>query len=160
MKPQKSFDSEILPFVYKKDNEFEISPDFDPNRKLWGFRLKSGILLKATCGSGDDVGSINWNNCKAFAESMTLNGKQGRLPSKYLFEEYWGDEEMKAVEATSKFLAEIGVDSDGYRGLIWCNEEFQGHSARCFSLSDGANKCDYFRKILVNWEDRLGVFFE
>ena len=154
---QKRVNSEILPFVYKKGNEFEILYDLDLGRndEFWGFRLQSGIFLKATCGPGDDVESITWDNCKAFSESMFLNGKQGQLPSAYLFEKFWG-EEQKAVKATVKFLKENGIKSKGLLGFIWCLEE-DGSLAAYFSFGRGAG--GYFDRNISACYNRLSVFF-
>ena len=150
---------QILPLVYKRGNEFEILHELDLNRKdeFWGFQLKSGILLKATCGAGDDVESTTWNNFKDFAESMMLNGKQGCLASQDLFKKFCGSKEREAVEATAEFLKENGIEADGYWGFLWCLEE-DGPFADYFSFGFAAGGvCE---KNTAARGNRLAVFFE
>lgn len=114
-----------LPLVYRKENEFEVLNGLDLNRKdeLWGIQLPSGIMLALKCDPDAKVKGTSWYELKAFAEEMQFKGKSGSLPS-------YG-EMVKEIESVNRYirlsdtrsvLKDNGIESDGFKGIVWCND--------------------------------------
>ncbi len=155
--------STAVPLVYKKDTIFYVLNGIDTLRKseIWGFMLNPGIFLRKTeggAGRWQDVESMNWFDCKVFAESMTFNGKTGRLPSKELLAKYKG-QEKDAIDETVNILKQHGIDAFEYAGLCWCCEEDEkdpGYAYR-FSLNIGEliadkyNTASRYRRIVIDF---------
>jgi hypothetical protein len=122
----------LVPLVYKRGTEFYVLNGLDTLRKaeLWGYRLPTGgVFVRKTQGGGgrwQDAVSMNWFDCKMFAEEMTFEGKQGCLPPLKLFDNHFKkvrDREREAVNATAKVLKLNGIDAYGYYGHFWCADE-------------------------------------
>ena len=128
-----------LPLVYRRGNELTVENGLNLSRKseLWGIQLLSGVMVALTCGSGNNVSETTWGKVKKFAEKMTFNGKPGILPSKDVLKKYWGNKEEAKFAATVEVLEENEIEADGYRGCIWCSEEYGPLSAFYFGLEDG-----------------------
>ena len=130
-----------LPLVYRRGNELTVENGLNLSRKseLWGIQLLSGVMVALTCGSGNNVSDTTWGKVKKFAEKMTFNGKPGILPSKDVLKKHWGNKEEAKFAATVEVLEENEIEADGYRGCIWCSEEYCPYGAYCFSLDFGIN---------------------
>lgn len=136
----------LFPIVYKVGNNFEVLPELIPSRKgeVWGYELLPGIFLAKKCGVDGNVESTTWDNCKAFAKKMSLNGKSGSLPSKEILKKNWSEELRNKIRAMDRFLCENAVDAESrsaddidYCGIPWCSE-VDGYSHACyFYLIDG-----------------------
>jgi len=134
-----------LPLVYRRGNELTVENGLNLSHKseLWGIQLLSGVMVALTCGSGNNVSETTWDEVKKFAEKMTFNGKPGILPSKDVLKKHWGNKEEAKFAATVEVLEENEIGADGYRGCIWCSEEYGPDSAYYFGLKDGSNDWDY-----------------
>ena len=130
-----------LPLVYRRGNELTVENGLNLSRKseLWGIQLLSGVMVALTCGSGNNVSDTIWNEVKKFAEKMTFNGKPGILPSQDVLKKHWRNKEEAKFAATVEVLEENEIGADGYRGCIWCSEEYIPDSAGYFYLGDGGN---------------------
>ena len=134
-----------LPLVYRRGNILTVENGLNLSRKheLWGIRLLSGVMVALTCGSGNNVSETTWGKVKKFAEKMTFNGKLGVLPSQDVLKKHWSNKEEAKFAATVEVLEENEIEADGYRGCIWCSEEYGPDSAYYFGLKDGSNDWDY-----------------
>ncbi len=134
-----------LPLVYRRGNELTVENGLNLSRKseLWGIQLLSGVMVALTCGSGNNVSETTWDEVKKFAEKMTFNGKPGILPSKDVLKKHWGNKEEAKFAATVEVLEENEIGADGYRGCIWCSEEYIPGNAYYFSLENGGSDWDY-----------------
>ena len=148
-----------LPLVYRRGNELTVENGLNLSRKseLWGIQLLSGVMVALTCGSGNNVSDTTWGKVKKFAEKMRLNGKPGFLPSKGVLKEHWGGMEEAKFAATVEVLEENEIEADGYRGCIWCSEEYNPHSAYFFDLGNGGS--DWDGKYTTNYDDRVALAF-
>ena len=128
-----------LPLVYRRGNELTVENGLNLSRKseLWGIQLLSGVMVALTCGSGNNVSETTWDEVKKFAEKMTFNGKPGILPSKDVLKKHWGNKEEAKFAATVEVLEENEIGADGYRGCIWCSEEYGPGIAYDFHLKSG-----------------------
>ena len=70
---------------------------------------------------------------------MTFNGKPGFLPSKDVLRGHSGNTEREKFLVTVEILKKNEIEADGYRGCIWCSEEYIPDSAGYFYLGDGGN---------------------
>jgi hypothetical protein len=154
----------IFPIVYKIGNGFEVLPEFISSRKhkIWGYELLPGIILAKKCGADGNVESMTWNNCKAFAGKMSLNGKCGSLPSKKVLKQNWSEELIGKIQAMDKFLCKNGVNAESrsggyYCGILCCSEVDDDPRAYSFDL----RSCDghWFDKTLTLSLYRLAVAF-
>ena len=148
-----------LPLVYRRGNELTVENGLNLSRKseLWGIQLLSGVMVALTCGSGNNVSETTWDEVKKFAEKMTFNGKPGILPSKDVLKKHWGNKEEAKFAATVEVLEENEIGADGYRGCIWCSEEYYPYAAYYFGLGYGGNDWDY--KFNTNYGDRVALAF-
>ena len=130
-----------LPLVYRRGNELTVENGLNLSRKseLWGIQLLSGVMVALTCSSGNNVSETTWDEVKKFAEKMTFNGKPGILPSKDVLKKHWGNKEEAKFAATVEVLEENEIGADGYRGCIWCSEEYYPNGAYYFYLKTGGN---------------------
>mgnify|MGYP000165684081 CR=1 FL=1 len=128
-----------LPLVYRRGNELTVENGLNLSRKseLWGIQLLSGVMVALTCGSGNNVSETTWGKVKKFAEKMTFNGKLGVLPSQDVLKKHWSNKEEAKFAATVEVLEENEIGADGYRGCIWCSEEYGPYGAYYFNLEDG-----------------------
>ena len=125
--------------------------------ELWGIQLLSGVMVALTCGSGNNVSETTWDKVKKFAEKMTFNGKPGILPSKDVLKKHWGNKEEAKFAATVEVLEENEIGADGYRGCIWCSEEYNPSSACYFNLNYGGNV--WYGKLTTGSNDRVALAF-
>ena len=148
-----------LPLVYRRGNELTVENGLNLSRKseLWGIQLLSGVMVALTCGSGNNVSDTTWGKVKKFAEKMTFNGKPGILPSKDVLKKHWGNKEEAKFAATVEVLEENEIGADGYRGCIWCSEEYNPGSAYYFSLGNGSY--DWYGKYATYTGDRVALAF-
>ena len=148
-----------LPLVYRRGNELTVENGLNLSRKseLWGIQLLSGVMVALTCGSGNNVSETTWDEVKKFAEKMTFNGKPGILPSKDVLKKHWGNKEEAKFAATVEVLEENEIGADGYRGCIWCSEEFSPSTAYYFDLKDG--NVDWYSKSYTYGNDRVALAF-
>ena len=148
-----------LPLVYRRGNELTVENGLNLSRKseLWGIQLLSGVMVALTCGSGNNVSDTTWGKVKKFAEKMTFNGKPGILPSKDVLKKHWGNKEEAKFAATVEVLEENEIGADGYRGCIWCSEEYSPYDAYCFDLGNGFN--DWDGKGRTSNDDRVALAF-
>ena len=148
-----------LPLVYRRGNELTVENGLNLSRKseLWGIQLLSGVMVALTCGSGNNVSETTWGKVKKFAEKMTFNGKPGILPSKDVLKKYWGNKEEAKFAATVEVLEENEIEADGYRGCIWCSEEYNPGYAYCFGLKGGNS--GWNGKYVTNYNDRVALAF-
>ena len=148
-----------LPLVYRRGNELTVENGLNLSHKseLWGIQLLSGVMVALTCGSGNNVSDTTWGKVKKFAEKMTFNGKPGILPSKDVLKKHWGNKEEAKFAATVEVLEENEIGADGYRGCIWCSEEYGPYYAYFFSLEDGSN--DWYDKTSTYYYDRVALAF-
>ena len=128
-----------LPLVYRRGNELTVENGLNLSHKseLWGIQLLSGVMVALTCGSGNNVSETTWGKVKKFAEKMTFNGKPGVLPSQDVLKKHWSNKEEAKFAATVEVLEENEIEADGYRGCIWCSEEFSPGNAYYFGLRSG-----------------------
>ena len=148
-----------LPLVYRRGNELTVENGLNLSRKseLWGIQLLSGVMVALTCGSGNNVSETTWGKVKKFAEKMTFNGKPGILPSKDVLKKYWGNKEEAKFAATVEVLEENEIEADGYRGCIWCSEEYDPNAAYYFSLTYGNS--GWTTKYGTHGYDRVALAF-
>ena len=148
-----------LPLVYRRGNELTVENGLNLSRKseLWGIQLLSGVMVALTCGSGNNVSETTWDEVKKFAEKMTFNGKPGILPSKDVLKKHWGNKEEAKFAATVEVLEENEIGADGYRGCIWCSEEYHPYNAYYFNLQRGTT--DWITKGNTNYYDRVALAF-
>ena len=148
-----------LPLVYRRGNELTVENGLNLSRKseLWGIQLLSGVMVALTCGSGNNVSETTWDEVKKFAEKMTFNGKPGILPSKDVLKKHWGNKEEAKFAATVEVLEENEIGADGYRGCIWCSEDYGPGDAYFFNLRDGASV--WYHKNYTNGSDRVALAF-
>ena len=150
----------IFPIAYKKGNEFEILPEFIPERKdeIWGYEIMPNIILAKKCSADGDVKNTSWYNAKAFAEECILDGKQGHLPSVKVLQQNRNAELRDKIQLMDKFLYENGIDAETkYLGAIWCSEVNDYNYASYFVLkSDNDFKIN---KAAFSRESRLSVAF-
>ena len=139
-----------LPLVYRRGNELTVENGLNLSRKseLWGIQLLSGVMVALTCGSGNNVSETTWGKVKKFAEKMTFNGKPGVLPSIDVLKKHWSNKEEAKFAATVEVLEENEIEADGYRGCIWCSEEFNPNNAYYFLLRNGYN----------DWDNKSGTY--
>ena len=130
-----------LPLVYRRGNKLTVENGLNLSRRseLWGIQLLSGVMVALKCGPGNNVSSPTWENVKSFAEKMRFEGMPCFLPSKNALKEHWGNEEEAKFVATVDVLEKNEIEADGYRGCIWCSEEYCPYGAYCFSLDFGIN---------------------
>ena len=148
-----------LPLVYRRGNELTVENGLNLSRKseLWGIQLLSGVMVALTCGSGNNVSDTTWGKVKKFAEKMTFNGKPGILPSKDVLKKHWGNKEEAKFAATVEVLEENEIGADGYRGCIWCSEEYSPGYAYGFSLKGGYS--GWANKPFTGGNDRVALAF-
>ena len=148
-----------LPLVYRRGNELTVENGLNLSRKseLWGIQLLSGVMVALTCGSGNNVSETTWDEVKKFAEKMTFNGKPGILPSKDVLKKHWGNKEEAKFAATVEVLEENEIGADGYRGCIWCSEEYTPYYACYFHLTSGFN--DWGTKSTTLYGGRVALAF-
>ena len=148
-----------LPLVYRQGNELTVENGLDLSRRseVWGIQLLSGVMVALKYGSGNNVSTTTWGNVKKFAQKMTFNGKPGFLPSREALKEHWSNEEEAKFAATVDVLEENGIEADGYRGYIWCSEEYDPNYAFYFYLNNGNNDWIYKGTTLNN--DRVALAF-
>ena len=148
-----------LPLVYRRGNELTVENGLNLSRKseLWGIQLLSGVMVALTCGSGNNVSETTWDEVKKFAEKMTFNGKPGILPSKDVLKKHWGNKEEAKFAATVEVLEENEIGADGYRGCIWCSEEYNPSGAYYFGLINGIS--DWINKSSTTNYDRVALAF-
>ena len=148
-----------LPLVYRRGNELTVENGLNLSRKseLWGIQLLSGVMVALTCGSGNNVSDTTWGKVKKFAEKMTFNGKPGVLPSKDVLKKHWGNKEEAKFAATVEVLEENEIEADGYRGCIWCSEEYSPGNAYYFNSKDGNN--GWGSKYGTSNDDRVALAF-
>ena len=148
-----------LPLVYRRGNELTVENGLNLSRKseLWGIQLLSGVMVALTCGSGNNVSETTWDEVKKFAEKMTFNGKPGILPSKDVLKKHWGNKEEAKFAATVEVLEENEIGADGYRGCIWCSEEYNPYNAYYFGL--GYGNLDWYTKGTTHYSDRVALAF-
>ena len=148
-----------LPLVYRRGNELTVENGLNLSHKseLWGIQLLSGVMVALTCGSGNNVSETTWDEVKKFAEKMTFNGKPGILPSKDVLKKHWGNKEEAKFAATVEVLEENEIGADGYRGCIWCSEEYNPNYAYCFILEIGSS--DWSSKDTTDSYDRVALAF-
>ena len=148
-----------LPLVYRRGNELTVENGLNLSRKseLWGIQLLSGVMVALTCGSGNNVSETTWDEVKKFAEKMTFNGKPGILPSKDVLKKHWGNKEEAKFAATVEVLEENEIGADGYRGCIWCSEEYYPDNAYYFDLRGGINGWE--SKGGTGYSDRVALAF-
>ena len=148
-----------LPLVYRRGNILTVENGLNLSRKheLWGIRLLSGVMVALTCGSGNNVSETTWGKVKKFAEKMTFNGKPGVLPSQDVLKKHWSNKEEAKFAATVEVLEENEIEADGYRGCIWCSEEYSPGDAYYFALKDGTNGWD--GKNTTSYDDRVALAF-
>ena len=148
-----------LPLVYRRGNELTVENGLNLSRKseLWGIQLLSGVMVALTCGSGNNVSETTWGKVKKFAEKMTFNGKLGVLPSQDVLKKHWSNKEEAKFAATVEVLEENEIEADGYRGCIWCSEEYNPNDAYSFGLRNGLN--DWASKNDANHDDRVALAF-
>ena len=148
-----------LPLVYRRGNELTVENGLNLNRKseLWGIQLLSGVMVALTCGSGNNVSDTTWGKVKKFAEKMTFNGKPGILPSKDVLKKHWGNKEEAKFAATVEVLEENEIGADGYRGCIWCSEDYGPNYACYFILKSGYD--GWYSKDTTNDNDRVALAF-
>ena len=148
-----------LPLVYRRGNELTVENGLNLSHKseLWGIQLLSGVMVALTCGSGNNVSDTTWGKVKKFAEKMTFNGKPGILPSKDVLKKHWGNKEEAKFAATVEVLEENEIGADGYRGCIWCAEEYNPYSAFYFNLGNGST--DWDSKDGTTYDDRVALAF-
>ena len=148
-----------LPLVYRRGNELTVENGLNLSRKheLWGIQLLSGVMVALTCGSGNNVSETTWGKVKKFAEKMTFNGKPGVLPSQDVLKKHWSNKEEAKFAATVEVLEENEIEADGYRGCIWCSEEYSPISAYYFHLNNGSN--GWNPKLSTGSSDRVALAF-
>ena len=148
-----------LPLVYRKGNEITVEKGLDLNRKdeLWGIQLLSGVMVALQCGAGYNVIATTWGQVKEFAQTMRFNDKPGILPSKNVLKEYWGEVEKAKFAATVNVLKENEIAADGYRGCLWCSEEYFPDYAYFFGLNYGGY--GWYSKYDPTTRDRVALAF-
>ena len=148
-----------LPLVYRRGNELTVENGLNLSRKseLWGIQLLSGVMVALTCGSGNNVSDTTWGKVKKFAEKMTFNGKPGVLPSQDVLKKHWSNKEEAKFAATVEVLEENEIEADGYRGCIWCSEEYGPGNAYYFGLKNGG--IDWNLKDNTHIYDRVALAF-
>ena len=148
-----------LPLVYRRGNELTVENGLNLSHKseLWGIQLLSGVMVALTCGSGNNVSETTWGKVKKFAEKMTFNGKPGVLPSQDVLKKHWGNKEEAKFAATVEVLEENEIGADGYRGCIWCSEEYGPYGAYYFGLGNGRD--DWGTKGGTLSNDRVALAF-
>ena len=148
-----------LPLVYRKGNEFTVENGLNLSRKdeLWGIQLLSGVMVALMCGSENNVSETIWGAVKDFAEKMTFNGKTGFLPSKDVLQKHWGNKERVKFAATVEILKENEIEADGYRGRIWCSEEYGLGYPYFFGLNSGSSV--WTNKLTTGKNGRVAVAF-
>ena len=156
----------IFPIAYKKGNEFEILPEFIPERKdeIWGYEIMPNIILAKKCSADGNVENTSWYNAKAFAEKCILNGKNGHLPSTEVIKQNWNVGLRNKIQKMDKFLYENGIDAetrsdktDVYTGVIWSSEVYNNTGAYSFNLGTGASLW-YYKNCFCD-SDRLTISF-
>lgn len=145
-----------LPLVYRKGTEFTVENGLNLKRKeeLWGIQLLSGVMVALMCGSGNNV---LFKKVEKFATQMTFNGKLGSLPSKDVLQKHWGNKERVKFAATVEVLKENEIEADGYRGRIWCFEEYGLGYPYFFGLSSGCSV--WTNKLTTGKNGRVAVAF-
>ena len=148
-----------LPLVYRRGNELTVENGLNLSRKseLWGIQLLSGVMVALTCCSGNNVSNTTWGEVKKFAENMRLNGNLGSLPSKGVLKEHWGGMEEAKFTATVNVLKENEIAADGYRGCLWCSEEYFPDYAYFFGLNYGGY--GWYSKYDPTTRDRVALAF-
>ena len=158
----------LLPVVYKNGETFEILPHLDLNRKdeVWGFEIFPYVILAKKCGSDGNIKNTSWENCKAFAEKTSCDGKTGSLPSITVFKNHWNRELKNKIQAMDKFLCENEIKGENrsstdarYIGVVYCIEvDNDSNSVHYIDLVDSYNVLD--TKDNYYDYDRLCVSFE
>ena len=150
--------TELL-LVYRKGTEFTVENGLNLKRKeeLWGIQLLCGVMVALMCGAGNNVLETTWEKVKKFAEKMRLNGKAGFLPSKDVLKNHWDGSEEAKFAATVEVLKENEIEADGYRGRIWCFEEYGLGYPYFFGLNSGCSV--WTNKLTTGKNGRVAVAF-
>ena len=148
-----------LPLVYRRGNELTVENGLNLSRKneLWGIQLLSGVMVALQRGPGNNISPATWEEVKKFAEKMRFKGKPGFLPSQDVLNKHWGKAEREKFTITIAVLKENNINADGYRGCIWCSEEYSPDGAYYFSLNYGSR--DWIDKYVTNVDDRVALAF-
>ncbi|MBE6453122.1 MAG: hypothetical protein E7012_06515 [Alphaproteobacteria bacterium] len=150
----------IFSIGYKRGNEFEILPEFIPERKgeIWGYEILPNILLAKKCGPDGNVISTTWNNVKSFADACKLEGKNGSLPFKEILYQNRAKGLPQRIKLMDNFLRENGVDAEEEAvGKIWCYEVYDLNYAYYFDLD--CHSVDWSNKNCFYEGCRLAVAF-
>lgn len=132
-------DGIIFPIAYKSGLEFEVLPEFIPERKdeIWGYEIMPGIIFAKRCGDNGDVEDTSKSAASTFAANSLLNGERGTLPSEKDLKDGWSEELKKKIQEMGKFLCENGVDAETKcEGAIWCKEDVDFLYGRYFVISN------------------------
>ena len=132
--------NDTFPIVYQIGNdEFEVLPDFVPERRwqIWGYEITPGVIIAKKRGRVDGLSDVNWYNVKHFSEKVTINGKEGRLPSKSELKGLWSRALKERIDGMDQFLVNQGVAAEQRNmGICWSSDEENSRRARYVGLSD------------------------
>jgi len=120
----------LFPIVYQiGENEYEILPVFIPERagQIWGYEFAPGMILAKKRGAVNGLQTIHWTTAKRFAESATINGKKGRVPSIREVQGLWSETTGERIDRMDKFLVSHGVNAEKvpYR-IFWLSRTVDG----------------------------------
>jgi len=169
---KKEKNQQVFPMFELVDGQFKPLSTTDENwqSRIWGYEIipaqdgNPAVILAKKCGEDGNVEDTTWNDFKAFAESVVLEGKTGALPSKEYLREQWTEELRDNIQAMDGFLVEEGADGEDrtaddidYVGIPWCSEEYGEGRAYFFNLRYGS--VDSRNKNRTSNYDRLAVAF-
>ena len=148
-----------LPLVYRRGNVLIVENGLNLNRKheLWGIQLLSGVMVALQRDPENNISPATWEEVKKFAEKMRFKGKPGFLPSQDVLNKHWGKAEREKFTITIAVLKENNINADGYRGCIWCSEEYNPDGAYYFKLRNGSSGWDI--KDYTSNGDRVALAF-
>ena len=140
----------IFPIAYKQGNNFEILPHLVCERKeeIWGFEIIPGVILAKHCDTINSVKPDEWNISESFAKSCTMDGKQGKLPSKEVLKKNWSVELVTKIRKMDEFLCDYGVNAEKrssekpwFTGVLWCSGVSDVNNPYYFVMENGCEHC-------------------
>lgn len=135
-----------LPLVYKKsENEFEVLPDFIPERKyeFFGFEFAPGVIVEK---------AFSAKNIEDIDDTLILNGKKGHLPSYKRLKKHWSEGLKKRLDVTAQLLRNNGIEASGGHGKILLSGKryIDGKSVPTyFDLEDGKECFSGANRLLI-----------
>ena len=112
-----------LPLVYKDGDKLstKIGLLFDCAHKLWGIQILPDVVLSLKSRNGHDQ-PFGKDEARAFAESVSMNGMQGSLPTLEVLKRFNNEVSTEAFRSTIATLKEYGIYTVS-SGVVWVEEE-------------------------------------